>query len=68
MILGVVGGVKYILYISEEEVDLIIDEFCGLFENLDCILFGGYLYMIDLLSNFCYINGVGCLFVFVFVR
>lgn len=59
---------KYIPYISEEEADLIIDELCGLFENPDRILPGGYLYMTDLLSNPRHINGAGRLFASVFAR
>ena len=65
---GAAGGVKYIPYISEEEADLIIDELCGLFENRDRILPGGYLYMTDLLSNPRHINGAGRLFASVFAR
>ena len=65
---GAAGGVKYIPYISEEEADLIIDELCGLFENPDRILPGGYLYMTDLLSNPRHINGAGRLFASVFAR
>ncbi|PEF49462.1 MULTISPECIES: pur operon repressor [Bacillus cereus group] len=65
---GAAGGVKYIPYISEEEADLIIDELCGLFENTDRILPGGYLYMTDLLSNPRHINGAGRLFASVFAR
>ncbi len=65
---GAAGGVKYIPYISEEEADLIIDKLCGLFENPDRILPGGYLYMTDLLSNPRHINGAGRLFASVFAR
>ncbi|HDR8248685.1 TPA: pur operon repressor [Bacillus cereus] len=65
---GAAGGVKCIPYISEEEADLIIDELCGLFENPDRILPGGYLYMTDLLSNPRHINGAGRLFASVFAR
>ncbi|MCU5042746.1 pur operon repressor [Bacillus cereus] len=65
---GAAGGVKYIPYINEEEADLIIDELCGLFENPDRILPGGYLYMTDLLSNPRHINGAGRLFASVFAR
>ena len=65
---GAAGGVKYIPYISEEEADLIIDELCGLFENPDRILPGGYLYMTYLLSNPRHINGAGRLFASVFAR
>jgi len=67
-IAGAAGGVKYIPYISEEEANLIINELCGLFENPDRILPGGYLYMTDLLSNPRYINGAGRLFASVFAR
>ncbi|MFC9449748.1 pur operon repressor [Bacillus cereus] len=65
---GAAGGVKYIPYINEEEADLIINELCGLFENPDRILPGGYLYMTDLLSNPRHINGAGRLFASVFAR
>ncbi len=67
-IAGAAGGVKYIPYISEEEANLIINELCGLFENPDRLLPGGYLYMTDLLSNPRYINGAGRLFASVFAR
>ncbi|MGM9987010.1 MAG: pur operon repressor [Bacillaceae bacterium] len=56
---GAAGGVKYLPYISEEEVSHFIDELCELLSTSDRLLPGGYLYMTDLLSNPQHVNIAG---------
>ena len=56
---GAAGGVKYILGVSEEESNQIINELCTLMETPERLLPGGYLYMTDILGQPRMISNVG---------
>lgn len=65
---GAAGGVSYIPYASEEEIDEMMEGVCHLLEDSNRILPGGYLYMTDILSNPRYINVVGRIFSSIFIH
>lgn len=64
---GAAGGVKYIPYASDLEMDELLTEICNLLESSDRILPGGYLYMTDILSNPRYINVIGRIFASIYM-
>jgi len=64
---GAAGGVRYIPYASEEEMNKVIDEVCQLLSDPERILPGGYLYMTDLISSPRYVRVIGKILASIFV-
>ena len=55
---GAAGGVKYIPY-QKDDVGVFIDDICNILNDGDRILPGGFLYMLDILSNPGYVAKMG---------
>lgn len=58
----------YKLMMSKEEVIEVVNEVIILLEEKECLLFGGYLFLLDLVGNLLLLNKVGKLIVSIYME
>lgn len=66
IIVGVVGGIKYIFLIGYDKKKEFLLELCNLLEDGGRVILGNIIYMIDLMYNLEIISKVGVMFLFCF--
>lgn len=59
---GASGGVKYIPFMSENEIQKTLEELARELSNQDRVLPGGYLYMLDIIYNPEWVNKIAMMF------
>lgn len=59
---GAAGGVKYVPFISEADIQVTLEELAGELSNPERILPGGYLYMLDIIYNPEWVNKIAMMF------
>ncbi len=59
---GASGGVKYVPYMSEAEIQVTLEELSKELSNPERVLPGGYLYMLDIIYNPEWVNKIAMMF------
>ncbi len=59
---GAAGGVKYVPFISEADIQAVLEELAKELSNPERVLPGGYLYMLDIIYNPEWVNKIARMF------